>query len=196
VKLGTVVTGYGEVKAIPLLLRRVAATLGVHSVEVQMPFRLPEGKLYKDKELERAVRFVSALVEPGGGVLILLDADADGHDCPATEAPILLEKARRAAPRARVEVVMAKREYESWFLAAASSIAGKRTLPVTLEGPPDPEEIRNAKGWLAERMANGYSETVDQPALSAVFDIELAKARSRSFDKFVRSVAALISAPK
>lgn len=192
-KLGTLVTGHGEVQAIPVLLRRVAASLGVDAIQVPMPFRLPEGKLFKDRELERAVRFISSKVEPDGGVLILLDADTEAHDCPATEAPKLLAKAREAAPNVCVEVVMAKHEYEAWFLAAASSIAGKRTLPAQLEVPDEPEEIRDAKGWLSQRMAKGYSETVDQPALSAVFDIDLARRHSRSFDKFVRSVSALVS---
>lgn len=88
---------------------------------------------------------------------------------------------------------MAKREYEAWFLAGAESIAGKRTLPRDLQSPADPETIRDAKGWLGNRMARGYSETVDQPALSALVDLDMAQSRSRSFDKLVRSVAALLS---
>lgn len=86
---------------------------------------------------------------------------------------------------------MAVREYEGWFLAAAPSIAGKRSLPEELKVQ-DPEGVRDAKGWLAKRMERGYSETVDQPAFSALFDLDLAQSGSKSFAKLVRSVAALV----
>ncbi len=192
-KLGVVVTGHGEVTAVPVLVRRIAERLGIYGVEILKPFRLAEGKVYKDNEIDRALRFVASQVDSDGGVLVLLDADMEGHDCPATEAPRILSRARQNAPGVRVEVVMAKREYEAWFLAGAESIAGKRTLPRDLQSPADPETIRDAKGWLGNRMARGYSETVDQPALSALVDLDMAQSRSRSFDKLVRSVAALLS---
>ncbi len=51
----------------------------------------------------------------------------------------------------------------------------------------DSDAIRNAKGWLSERMSNGrYHEVSDQPAMSALFDIDEALAGSRSFRKFVK----------
>jgi hypothetical protein len=192
VKIGAIVTGHGETYSIPILVRRIAERLGVHDLQVPKPFRISEGKLYKDNDLEWAVRFVVSKVEPDGGVLVVLDADAKGHECPAIEGPKLLARARRCAPSARIEVVLAKQEYEAWFLAAAASIAGKRTLPADLQAPDDSEGIRDAKGWLADRMDRGYSETVDQPAFSALFDLEVAQSRSKSFDKLVRSVAALL----
>ncbi|MBL8400667.1 DUF4276 family protein [Accumulibacter sp.] len=86
-----------------------------------------------------------------------------------------------------VAVVVAQREYEAWFLAAAGSLAGKRGLQEGLAAPPDSDAIRNAKGWLSERMSNGrYHEVSDQPAMSALFDIGEALAGSRSFRKFVK----------
>jgi hypothetical protein len=192
--VGAIVTGHGEVQAVPILIRRVGAYVGVAGVQVpRPPFRVPEGKLKKPDELERAVRLVSRQVGPEGGVLILLDCD-DG--CPAGEGPKLLDVARHAANDVRVEVVMAKREYEAWFLAAAESLAGKRTLPEVLEHPDDAEAVRNAKGWLDTRMKRGYSETLDQPAFSQLFDLAVARERSKSFDKLVRAVAALVGANK
>jgi hypothetical protein len=82
-------------------------------------------------------------------------------------------------------IVIAKNEYEAWFLAAAESLRGQRRLADDIESPRDPEAIRGAKEWLRERMParTCYSETVDQPALTAIFDLQAAR-RSPSFDRF------------
>ena len=48
----------------------------------------------------------------------------------------------------------------------------------------DAEQPRNAKGWMAQRMAaRVYRETTDQAAFSAVFDLDMAFGNSRSFRK-------------
>jgi hypothetical protein len=106
----------------------------------------------------------------------------------------MLATARRVSGQTPVEVVMAVREFEAWFLAGAASLAGKRSLPADLAPPRDPESPRNAKGWLDERMENGYSETIDQPALTATFDLLAARSASSSFDKLVRALGALLRA--
>lgn len=101
--------------------------------------------------------------------------------------------ARATRPDRAIRVVLAKAEFESWFLAAAATIAGHRGLPLPLVAPADPESIRDAKGWLSARMPAGrsYSETLDQPALTSLFD--LAKARqARSFDKLWRDVTSML----
>ncbi|MCO5167729.1 MAG: DUF4276 family protein [Planctomycetes bacterium] len=95
-----------------------------------------------------------------------------------------------------VEVVLATREFESWFLASAEALAGSRGLPTDLAAPEQPEAIRGAKEWLTRHMARGraYQEVVDQPALTARLDLDLARRRSDSFDVCVRRVARLIEA--
>lgn len=53
-----------------------------------------------------------------------------------------------------VSVVIAKKEYEAWFLAAAKSLAGQRGLSDQLDPPLDPESIGGAgvaDGQNAER---------------------------------------------
>jgi hypothetical protein len=51
-----------------------------------------------------------------------------------------------------------------------------RAVPVLLRRlapPPEPEAVRNAKGWLSERMpGERYREVSGQPALTAGFDLE------------------------
>jgi hypothetical protein len=91
-------------------------------------------------------------------------------------------------------VVLACQEFETWFIAAARSLRGKRGLPEDLEIPDLPEGIRGAKEWLRNRMPKHrpYAETVDQPALAAEFDLQEAR-RAPSFDKCFRSIEWLLS---
>ena len=82
-----------------------------------------------------------------------------------------------------ISVVMAKKEYEAWFIAASESLRGTRRLTPDLNAPADPENIRGAKEWLSRHMPSNqpYAETTDQPALTAVFDLNAAR-RADSFD--------------
>jgi hypothetical protein len=129
---------------------------------------------------------------PGaGGILVLVDAD---DDCPGTEGPAWLARAQKARSDKPVAVVFAKREFEAWFLAGASSLAGKRGMSTNLAAPPSPEEERGAKQWLTKQMegSRAYKETLDQPALADVLDLDQARAGSPSFDKLCREVERLI----
>ena len=126
----------------------------------------------------------------GGCVLILLDADTD---CPRELAPDLLRRANKARSDLDIRVVLAKPEYEAWFLAAADSIAGQRGIAASTEPPDDPEAVTGAKEWLRSRMPRGrrYRETLDQPALTAIFNLDAARS-APSFDKLWRDVCELL----
>jgi len=143
-------------------------------------------------ELERAVELAGRGLRSFGVVLILVDSD---DDCPKELAPALLERARQVArDRWRVSVILAKSEFETWFIAAAESIAGHAGLPAGLRPPADPESIRDAKGWLQKAMPPGrrYSETIDQLSLARTMDLSAAR-RAPSFDKMCREVERLLS---
>ena len=189
--IGLLVEGHGESHAAPILVRRIADWLAAPCV-VRSVLRQPRSALLKSGEVERAVTLLGNKVGTGGAVLVLIDAD----DAPAcTLGPALLARAQLARPDCRVGVVLAVCEYEAWFLAAATSLRGRRGLPADLEVPPVPEAIRDAKGWLAERMPRGYSPTADQPALTGVFDLELARA-APSFAKLIRELTRLLAGDK
>lgn len=139
--------------------------------------------------MERAVRGAANEAGPDGRIFILIDAD---DVCPATMGPRLQERAEQARPDRVSGVVLAKFELESWFLAAGISLRGVRDLPMDLEAPADPESIRDAKGWLGKQMNRTYSETLDQPALAAQFDLAQARA-APSFDKCYRELTRLLA---
>jgi hypothetical protein len=189
ITLGVIVEGDGEVAAAPVLLRRIAAQLG-RVINVPRPFRVPRGKLVKPRELQRAVEAVARQCGPGAPILVLLDAD---DDCVKDLAARLLAEARAARADRPVAVVLANREFEAWFLAALDSLRGQRYLAEDARWPGDPEAVRDAKGALGELMAPArYSPSIDQVALASRMDLELARARSRSFDKLCRDVARLL----
>jgi hypothetical protein len=187
-----IVEGKGDVEAVPLLLRRVFHEYLVQTgIEILRSIRVPKTKLLKEGELERTVELAARQTQDGDAVVILIDAD---DDCPAQLAPQLLSRAQTRRPDRAMRVVLANREYEAWFIAAAESIGGYRHLQPDLTAPDDPEAIRDAKGWLTRnsRMGNAYRETLDQPALTRVFDLERAR-KSLSFDKLCRDLASLVS---
>lgn len=193
VTIACVVEGHAEVEAAPVLLRRVAIALypTVRLITPQ-PIRLPKSKAARPGELERAVRFATLRAGAVGAVLVLLDADTD---CPAELAPRLLARARASSGGKPVSVVVAKCEFEAWFLAAAESLRGVRGLDRDIDPPPDPEALRGAKEWLSGRMtgAASYKPTRHQAALAATFDIDAAARRAPSFDKFRRETGRLLA---
>ena len=194
ITIASVVEGHGEVDALPKLLYRVAQELGVHLLTPKPPMRVPRSKLIAPQGIENAVNAKASEVVGAGGILVLADAD---DDCPAELGPQLLARARKARQDKRVAVVLAKHEFEAWFLAAAPSLAGKHGFPGNLLLPPDPEVPRDCKGWLSDARAAGhsYKETVDQASLASAFDMKMARDNSPSFDKFYRDVAWLLGVP-
>jgi hypothetical protein len=152
---------------------------------------MSRGQMVKESELKRAVELVSRRVGEQGRVLILLDAD---DDLACQTGPKLLRWAQEARADRVVGVVVAVREYESWFLAAAQSLVGRRGLTLQMPDYEAPESIRGAKERLGKLMKDGYIEVLHQPAFTAVFDLEAAR-RAPSFDKLVREVARLVGVP-
>ena len=104
-------------------------------------------------------------------------------------------RAKQARSDVPTGVVLAKREFEAWFLAAIESLSGRRGLAQTLKAVSDAESIHDAKGALTRNMAGSqaYSPVADQPALTAVFDMQFARQRSDSFDKCWREIERLLS---
>ena len=175
-KIQPIVEGHAEVEAAPVLLRRLRDATGAYAVDFLRPIRRNRSELVLERPLRNTVRL--ALLKPEcRAILILCDGD---DDCPAQLAPLIERWAQDEAGAIPCAVVVAHREYEAWLLAA---------LP---EPHPAPETVRDAKGELAFRLDGGYLPTVDQPSLSATFDMALAYPRCRSFRKLVKAFGQLV----
>ena len=191
IQIGCIVEGHGEVEAVPLLIRRVAANLYPESaVIIPRPIRISRDKLLQAGGLEQWVEIISVRIGAQGAIFVILDSD---DDCPAELGPDLFHRASQVHTGLPIAVVLAKCEFEAWFLTAAESLRGQRGLGDDIHPPNDPEAIRGAKEWLSHRMEGrrSYSETHDQPALAALFDIEQAR-QADSFDKCYRDIVRLL----
>ena len=191
VQVVCIVEGYGEVEAVPILIRRIAESLypGV-DVVTPRPIRVSRHKVVKAGELEQVVKLAALNIGGQGAIFILLDGD---DDCPAHLGPELRLRALQVHDNLPIAVVLAKHEFEAWFLAAAESLRGQRGLRNNLQAPSNPEEIRGAKEWLSQQVEGDrtYSPRLDQLGLTARFDLEQAR-RADSFDKCYRDIVYLL----
>lgn len=182
-KVVAIVEGDGEVAALPVLLRRLSAwrSPGVDT-DISPPIRVRRDRfLNRADEFERHVLLAAAKCAEDGWILVLLDAD---DDCPVVKSAQILERAQALVPHRRISVVLANREYEAWFIAAAASLHSHRGFVFDPDDRIDAERPRDAKGWIRARMTGGvYGETTDQPAFSARMDLDQAFDGSRSFRK-------------
>ena len=191
VKIGCIVEGHGDGVAVPLLIRRIAAELHPDLViETPRPIRVHRNQVVQADKLEQRVELAAQRIGGQGAIFIILDAD---DACPAQLGPELLNRASQTRSDLPIAVVLAKYEFEAWFLASAESLRGQRGLRDNIQPPNEPETIRGAKEWLTHRMEGSrtYSETHDQPALAALFDMEQAR-QSDSFDKCYRDIVSLL----
>ncbi len=193
VRIAPIVEGHGEVEAVPILIRRIAGDLDPGlTPHVLTPIKVSFPRILKEGEIERATDLAARKLGGAGGIVVIMDCDWKGA-CPAREGPRLLRRVREARGDMPVALVLAKKEFEAWFLAAAESLRGKGGLPWDLDPPGSPEAIRGAKEWLTRMMPAGrtYSETTDQPRFTAAFDMQAAR-KADSFDKCYREISSLL----
>ena len=122
-------------------------------------------------------------------VLVLLDAEGD---CPAELAPRLLQNATTAQANADIACVIAKRMFENWIAAGASTLAGINGMPQPLL-PPDSIEDRSGVAWLGEQMRSvnprrRYKKTIDALHFIKAFNVADCRVNSPSFRKLCRDL--------
>ena len=190
VTLGLIVEGNGEEQATPVLIRHIARACGFHSSIKCSVRRVPKSQLLKPRELERAVEALTRQIGRSQPILILLDAD---DDCPKELAANLKARCQAEHADVTISIVIAKKEYEAWFLAAANSLAGHRGMAEHVNPPSDPESVQGAKEWLTAHMPSDqcYSPTRHQSAYSDLMDLSGARL-ARSFRKFEKEVSGLL----
>lgn len=189
--IACIVEGFGEREAMPVLLRKLAIRQEIYDLTIPEPIRVQRDRfLNREAEFQRMVVLAGSKAGRDGLVLIVLDAD---DDCPVELAQDIRAKANALLQGTPCHVAIANREFEAWLLAAAGSLSGKRGLQKNLEAPADPDNIRNAKGWLSERKdgSDKYSPVLDQAALTHAADVGL-MLRSRSFRHFEQCVRSFL----
>lgn len=186
ISIASIVEGDGEVAALPILLRRLAAERDpVSMANPLQPIRVRRDRfLNKEDEFRRQLLLAAAKCGDDGWILIVLDAD---DDCPASLGQQIYQRAQQYVPHRRLSVVLANREFEAWFIAAAQSLHGVRGFSVATDERVEAEIPRDAKGWMRAHMHKGsYSEILDQPAFAARIDLQQAFDNSRSFRKLCK----------
>ncbi len=192
-----IVEGHGENESIRILLQRIwTEIVGGEYIEVLRPIRRPRSKLAAPAELANAVKLAWLKLRHAGGepdpgfILVLVDRDPD-REPPCVSAPHWLENARAGQPDADITCVLADVEYETWFVAAADSLREELCLTPADVLPEDADTARTGKSWIQSRIkrrGRPYSETLDQPSLTAKMDLTQCRQRSRSFDKLCREL--------
>ena len=191
-KIYSIVEGHGEVKALPVLLRRLLHDHALcYGIQPGEPVRRKDFEFRREATVQKAVRL--ALMQPDcAAVLLVFDGE---DDCPAELGAQVRAWAQAEAGDTPCEVVVAYREYETWFLAALESLRGQCRIAGNAESSADPEASRDAKGALESFMPRGssYSPTIHQQRLSATFDLSLAHRRNRSFRKLTKAVGDMLT---
>lgn len=144
--IASIVEGDGEVAALPVLLRRLAAEWSPGAiVQALQPIRVRRDKfLNKDEEFRRQLLLAAAKSGEDGWVLIVLDAD---DDCPATLGSQIYQRAQQYIPHRRLSVVLANREFEACWprLQSWPSTMGWAARPCIW--PPMPATTRRCANW-------------------------------------------------
>lgn len=190
-RLYTIVEGQGEVAAVPVLLRRlIHEHAQCYGIQPAPPIRRKAYEFRREDTVRAAVLLAVSNADCGA-VLVLFDGE---DDCPAELGAKVRTWAKTAARDVPCEVVLAYREYETWFLASLESLRGTCRIADDACAPDAPEMKRDAKGELEEQMPRGasYSPAVHQSRLTAAFDMAVAYRRNRSFRKLTKAVGELL----
>ncbi|HOM18519.1 MAG TPA: DUF4276 family protein [Thermoguttaceae bacterium] len=218
-RLVLMVEGHGDAEATCVLVKRLLAQQAAFDVIILDEFPIRVGgysKVCKNQfaDWHRYLK-VAKTRKDFGAALLLLDGDSDflwdgrgpveGEDfCAMRAARMLAKEAQRvgAGSQFSVAVVFACKEFESWFIAAADSLVGKRfpdgrivVSKLPQEIPADPETSpRDAKGWIRQKIPTGYNPPRDQAKLAELVDLSLVRQKMRSFRRLEAAVHDLVEA--
>jgi hypothetical protein len=206
-----IVEGHGEQKAVPLLLRRWFQHRRFRNFETRdLAIRASGAGALKcpyDPIQGNGIEYYVEMAarEQPDGILVMLDADDECQERAKDRrrlglGPELLQRARSIAPHVPIEVVVANREYEVWFLAALDTLRRTGSLPRGKrweKSISDIESIRDCKKPLTHLLGRPYEEATDQTDFTSVlpFTATIAR-RSRSYRKLMDALQALTLAAR
>lgn len=213
--------GQGEVLGLPILIRRLLKDKDAESLlfadkEVVRAHNAL-GLVKWDKQTKRPdshkwIHYlrIAAARRDAAAVLAVFDGDAQRFPAGSTSAFCANTAAKFMATAARdagagttfsLAVVFACVEYETWLVAGAESLAGKKladgqiTLPASIQPPPGNPES-HGKGWLERHMPH-YRPTRDQAPLTDLVDFNVVRSKNlRSFKRLENAIEQLLAATK
>ncbi len=196
--IATIVEGHGEVLAVPLLLQRWLKRRRFLNFEIADPIRASSVDAItapheEERQLgiEHFVELARRIAHPDA-ILVVLDAD---DDCPAELAQELLTRAK-SVTTIPIGVVLANRQYETWFLASLRTLqrAGKIPADAKLPRYADIESEQGCKEKLSKLLGRKYNERNDQPEFTRhLLFIKTMKSRSRSYLHLLTTLERLVS---
>jgi hypothetical protein len=199
-----IVEGHTEAECVERLLQRVWTELLVSTERLQVlqPSRGKRDALIDAKRADLSEKVKEAFArlnrrmrrDPATGrgfLLLLLDAE---RDCPAELAPCLVGEMRQARGDADIACALAKRMFENWIVAGASTLAGVHGLPNSLPARHQPE-ARSGTAWLETQLRSKtprrkYKKTVDAKVFVQHMNLVESRANCPSFDKLCRELEA------
>ncbi|MBY0334484.1 MAG: DUF4276 family protein [Acetobacteraceae bacterium] len=92
-------------------------------------------------------------------------------------------------------MIVAQREYESWFLAASLSLRGRHGISPDFTPPADHAAKRDAKGILGAAMVGGYDPIRHQAQLTRAMDLDEAARGNVSSRRMRDRLRAIWSVP-
>lgn len=190
-KLQLIVEGDGDMKAVPVLVRRILEQHEIYDV-------VPSSDVHKRGDIPkvkgRFSDYFQAAILENNPVLCVLDFDCEKcNDVEAEETDFqnLAATIRPGYPFAACFIV---KEFESLFLWDELTV--KKVLPnrrLKYAFPVDPETVRGAKEELSRGQASGwsYKPTVHQAKLAAQVDLNLLKKSSPSYRRLEAAVLSM-----
>jgi hypothetical protein len=146
-----VVEGHGEVQAVPRLLFRLVADLGLPTIYWRPPMRRPITS-------ERVAADICAIVRTKRNVDCLLVLRDEDDGCPATAGPELSKWLANQQLPFPAAATLLHREYEALFLPCIDVMAGQSLVTASISRP----------GLLAGTSFTGNPESLRVEAVEVV----------------------------
>lgn len=192
-KLLPIVEGDGDVKAVPVLIRRILQAHGIYDVELHPAQKRNDYSKLSDTVFDNY--FLTAL-KWEAPILWVLDFDCRECVCVKNAAQRLYERASKLNVNAAnlFKVAFVQKEFEALFVAEQNAVKAVFSIDA-FETPENVNELRDAKGCISKALPKGraYKETVHQEKIAAQLDLETLREVSADFRHLEQSVLHLVA---
>jgi hypothetical protein len=193
-RLVLIVEGHGELRAGPLLVRRILEEHGEYGWTIDVQRRHDLAHL-RGRGWGNFERYLKTAYGSGAPILWMLDCD---DACVKDILGEFVTKANDIGIRQPLAFAFWEKEFEVIFLYEAALLGRRFGLSGTLELPERPASVRGAKEWISALLPKGrsYKETIDQEKLTAGVGLSLLRDRDPSFQHLEKALLWLVQAKK